>query len=219
MVIKDLREAIVNRQEDQEYIEEDLELVDEKLDAFRQYFNAVFEHVMGSESNRFLCNAGYMEPDVMRDKNMELDAARRSKHEKAIDACNILNRLCDRHGIEHLCPDVEKDGEKCMNRDEIAEFVGYFVYNVYQQGIGAPELDQIRGDRTAIDTAIDIAKEKGVDSNNGYVPEDAIRDAGGYDPKNHTFFDHSIAEKSPDYSEISEAIEDNEEDFDPADDL
>ena len=61
---------------------------------------------------------------------------RRNAHNSAIDACSIINRLCDIYGCDHICPDTN-------DRYIIADFIGSFVYNVYLEGQGNKTFDQV----------------------------------------------------------------------------
>lgn len=189
MNVNDLRKAIVSRETEKEFIKSDLDEVDFRLDAFRNYFNAVYHHVIGVESARFRCTAGYISSEQLKDKIMELDNSRRIAHESAINACSVLNRLCDMHGVEHLCPEVQKDERGVViNRDEIADFAGQFVYNTYQKGINGPSLEEIRQEKgypTQFDAAFAIAEEQHRDPNEAYAQTDAVEnydDFGDFDP-------------------------------------
>lgn len=183
-----LREAI-KKGEYVEFIEDDLQEVDDRLDAFRKYFNAVYSHVIGVESARFRCTAGYISSEQLKDKIMDLDNHRRIAHESAINACSVLNRLCNIYGVEHFCPEVQKDERGIVtNRHEIADFVGQFVYNTYQKGINGPSLEEIKQEKgytTQFDAAFAIAEEQHRDPNEAYAQTDAVEnydDFGDFDP-------------------------------------
>lgn len=172
MKVNNLREAIKHSDTEKEFIQEDLREVDERLDAFRGYFNAVYNHVMGCESARFSFNAGYIDAEQLRERIAKLDGERRSAHELAINACSILNRMCDIYELEHLCPEVKRNAlGVVINREEIADFCGQFVYNVFQEGIGGPSLEDIRQEKnlpTQFDTAFAIAEEDHREPNEAY---------------------------------------------------
>lgn len=188
MNVNELRKAITDRESNKEFVEEDLREIDERLDTFRGYFNAVYNHVLGSESARFRFNAGLIDADELRDQISDLDSRRRERHDLAIDACTILNRMCDMHELDHICPDVEKDfSGKVLNREEIADFVGQFVYNVYQRGIDGPSLEEIRQGKTSFDTAFSIAEADHRDPNEAYKTDDNLIDVGEFDYEDDGF--------------------------------
>lgn len=188
MNVNELRKAITEKEPNQEFVEEDLREIDERLDTFRGYFNAVYNHVLGSESARFSFNAGYIDAEKMRDRITELDSDRRRAHDRAIDSCAILNRMCDIYEVKHICPEVEKDfSGKVLNREEIADFVGQFVYNVYQRGIDGPSLEEIRQGKTSFDTAFSIAEADHRDPNEAYKTDDNLIDVGEFDYEDDGF--------------------------------
>lgn len=163
---------------------EDIYYMEKQLDVFREYFNSVYAHIIGGETQRVLCSGGYIEPDAMQHRIMDLDSTRKIMHDSAIDSCAKLNRRCEFYGIPKICPDIERGIEgKCINRGEIADFVGNFVYNVFQEGRGKPTLEEIMkkhdikyGDRTTLDAAFTIANEvEKRDPNEAYKKEDLIK--------------------------------------------
>lgn len=188
MNVNELRKAIVDQGIGPAFVRDDLQEVDERLDTFREYFNAVYNHVLGSESTRFNFNAGYIDAEKMRDQITRLDSERRSAHDRAIDSCAILNRMCDMYKVKHICPEVEKDfSGKVLNREEIADFVGQFVYNVYQRGIDGPSLEEIRQGKTSFDTAFSIAEADHRDPNEAYKTDDNLIDIGEFDYEDDGF--------------------------------
>lgn len=95
-------------------------------DAFPTYVLRVYNNVILSKTARFR-----LEGQDLRDRLMELDSKRRAAHEAAIDACNILNRQCDRLGVAR-CSE-----EDTGNRSKVADFTGRFVFETYFEGINA----------------------------------------------------------------------------------
>ena len=144
--VNDLIKAIANRDFEPEFIDSDIQFINERFDSFRKYFNAVYEHVYGGSTALTLVHGGMMSTEKYQDYVMNLDKNRKIMHDRAIDSCAQLNRQCDMYGIEHLCPEVEFDpinNEKCVNRGEIADFVGRYVYSVFQQGREGRTMDQL----------------------------------------------------------------------------
>ncbi len=102
----------------------------DSLNSFTGYFNAVCDNTNGMHINKLLRDGGRISQEEFEWRITESDKRRRSAHNVAIDACNGLNRLCDKYGIEHFCP------EEGSPREEIAEFIGSYVMEVYNEGIG-----------------------------------------------------------------------------------
>lgn len=187
--VNDLIKAIANRDFDQGEINGDIAFVNERFDTFRKYFNAVYKHVYGSSIALTMVHGGRMEVEEYQDKVMKYDADRKSAHNMAIAACNQINRQCDMYGIEHLCPEVEFDpinNEKCVNRGEIADFVGRYMYSVFQQGREGRTMDQLiidnemkYGDRPALDVSYEIAKDAGRNPEHAYNLGDMDQNAYG----------------------------------------
>lgn len=70
------------------------------------------------------------EGQEFRDRVSELDTSRRNAHEAAISSVNMLNRMCAKHGLEPFF-----DGNTA-DRYAVADFVGDYVNEVYNHGIG-----------------------------------------------------------------------------------
>lgn len=66
----------------------------------------------------------------LRDRISEIDTTRRNMHEAAIASANMLNRMCAKNGLE---PFFEGDTN---DRHAVADFVGDYVNEVYNHGIG-----------------------------------------------------------------------------------
>lgn len=185
--VNDLLTAISNRNFDQDYIQEDIQYVNERFDKFRKYFNSVYEHVYGSSTSLTLVHGGMMTPEAYQDMVVRLDGKRKQAHDMAIVACGQINRQCDTYGLEHLCPEViedERDHTKCANRGEIADFVGRYMYSVYQQGREGRNMDQLiidndikYGDRPALDVSYEVAKDSGRNPETAYKETDMDKEA------------------------------------------
>lgn len=66
----------------------------------------------------------------LRERVSEIDRQRHNAHEAAIASVNILNRMCQKNGLE---PFFEGN---IADRYEVADFVGDYVNEVYNHGIG-----------------------------------------------------------------------------------
>lgn len=187
--VNDLIKAIANRDFEPEFIDSDIQFINERFDSFRKYFNAVYEHVYGGSTALTLVHGGMMSTEKYQDYVMNLDKNRKIMHDRAIDSCAQLNRQCDMYGLEHLCPEVEFDqinNQKCVNRGEIADFVGRYVYSVFQQGREGRTMDQLiidnemkYGDRPALDVSYEIAKDAGRNPEHAYNSGDMDQNAYG----------------------------------------
>lgn len=151
---KNLVNAIITKETDKEDVKFYIDFIEEKLETFVKYFNAVYKDVMASNINRQLFAAGYIDGETLRARTIETDCSRKIIHDVAIASCAQLNRLCETYGVTPFCPSEDAD------RTEIADFIGTFVYNVFQEGIG----------KTDMDKAVEIAKENSCDADRAYNP-------------------------------------------------
>ena len=105
---------------------EDNELVEfiaDQVDVFRKYVNSVVEMEIRIPVARFR-----METEDFQRFAERLDTNRRKIHERAIDSCRILNRLCDKMGLEAFYPrDLE-------DRYQVADFCWEIVSELFRNG-------------------------------------------------------------------------------------
>ncbi|MBQ7424878.1 MAG: DUF3232 domain-containing protein [Lachnospiraceae bacterium] len=149
--IAQLVKAISVKETDKEEFDYMMQFVGERLQSFTNYFNNVYNDVIASEVNRVLRDTGRIDQDEFEYRITKSDKMRRASHEVAISACAQLNRLCDRYEVPQFCP-VTTD------RHEIADFIGGFVSEIYQEGQRAPSLD----------VAIENARKSDVHPDQGY---------------------------------------------------
>lgn len=69
------------------------------------------------------------EGDDLRSRIMDIDNTRRVKHEAMLTNVDILNRQCEKYGIERFIESTE-------DRYEVAELAGHIVGEVYFNEIG-----------------------------------------------------------------------------------
>lgn len=101
-----------------------LEFVGSRLQAFPDYANIVIrEQVMIP-----IWRARF-EGQEFRDHVQDMDRQRRSAHDSAIMSVNIMNRMCQNHGLEPFADINTQD------RHAVAEFVGQYVNELYNNGI------------------------------------------------------------------------------------
>lgn len=124
----ELQKAVANRNFEHDAIDEDLEFVEDQFDAFHKYFNAVYEDICAGETAKVLLSSGRWTTEQYQDKIVSLDQNRRMAHDRAVDACKILNRMCDMHQVEHICPDK-------YDRATVADYVGNVMQEYYQEGL------------------------------------------------------------------------------------
>lgn len=99
--------------------------IQRSMNALGEYVNAVYTMELKMPILRFR-----LEPAEFRDAIMELDRTRRDAHEAAIDACRILNRMCEKAGLENLYPG------NIDERLEVAEFCMTVVSTLFEDRVG-----------------------------------------------------------------------------------
>lgn len=105
--------------------EEAIDFVAKTMSAFPEYVNTVVNYQVKVP----LIYARY-EGAELQDRVMEIDRQRRNAHEAAIASVNILNRVCDKFGLEPFA-DVDTS-----DRTKVADFCGRFVNETYNKAIG-----------------------------------------------------------------------------------
>ncbi len=179
--IRELEQKIIEVETDPEEVDFMIDFIEDNFDKFRYYFNAVYEHVRGGEVAKLRLDSGRYSTQEYQDFVMDKDTSRKIAHDSAMDACSIINRQCDAYGVAHICPDVIVENERQMNRGEVADFAGEFVYKVFQEGKHNVTLEQelsnknlIYGDRTKMDAAYSIAREYGDNPPEAYKKQNVI---------------------------------------------
>lgn len=135
---------------------EDIEFIEDRFKKFVNYFNAVYDMVISSEANKALLSMDRISIEEFQDRIKKADESRRIFHDSAIAACNQINRLCDNVNLPHICPDTN-------DRYIIADFIGSFVYNIYEEEISK---------NISIDEAIENARTSKKHENNQYAPKE-----------------------------------------------
>lgn len=92
--------------------------------SFIDYINAVVRMETLIPLYRFR-----FEGDELKNRIMDLDSTRRIKHEAMITNVDILNRQCDKYGIERFIDSTE-------DRYKVAELAGHLVGELYFGSIG-----------------------------------------------------------------------------------
>lgn len=64
----ELQKAVANRNFEHVAIDEDLEFVEDQFDAFRKYFNAVYEDICAGETAKVLLSSGRWTTEQYQDK-------------------------------------------------------------------------------------------------------------------------------------------------------
>lgn len=62
--LSELQKAVANRNFEHDAIEEDLEFVEDQFDAFRKYFNAVYEDICAGETAKVFLERYFYHPDA-----------------------------------------------------------------------------------------------------------------------------------------------------------
>ena len=102
-----------------------LQVIQRSMNALGEYVNSVYSMEYKMEILRFR-----LEPEDFRDAVMEMDRARRNAHEAAIDACRILNRICEQAGIENFYTG------NLAERLEVADFCLEVVSALFEDRVG-----------------------------------------------------------------------------------
>ena len=88
---------------------------------FSKYVEATNRYVFTVHSISELRQNGCISQEEFERRLMTVDTERRGKHNRAIDSCNQLNRLCDRYKIQQICK-VDSG-----NRYAVADFAAQFA--------------------------------------------------------------------------------------------
>lgn len=105
--------------------DEALDFVISGMESMVKYANIVIE-----EQIRLPIFRMHLDGQELRDATTNLDSRRRSIHEAAIASVSSLNRCCDRLGIARIA-DIDT-----TDRHAVADFIGQFVNETYNAGIG-----------------------------------------------------------------------------------
>lgn len=155
---------------DSEFAADDFEEVAQIPDKFLKYFNVVYKEDVFARRSSTLLTTGRLTGEEVRDKRVEFDKSRKVAHDACISAVSFLNRLCEtEYDFERFLPEIPEDFKYDMAsplRYEIADMVGNFVQEAYQNGIQKSNPDY---QGQALDIAIATATENYVDG--GYMPK------------------------------------------------
>lgn len=122
------------QQENHEDAAYDVAFVQQRFDLFLNYSKGVFQDVLTYTVNKELRDGGLVDQSEFEFKVCSADKSRRTAHNAVIDACKQLNRLCERYGVDYICPVTD-------NRTEIAAFVGQVVNEIYCSGVGVSSVE------------------------------------------------------------------------------
>lgn len=100
-----LVETITKKETDKIEAQETIEFLDERVEKFSRYIQAVNSHLTGSNSALIMMKGGLLSVESYQERIKTLDTDRRLSHEVAIAAVDQINRICDIYGVEHICPD------------------------------------------------------------------------------------------------------------------
>lgn len=109
----------------------------------------MYEDICAGETAKVFLLSGRWTIEQYQDKIVSLDQSRRMAHDRAVDACKILNRMCDMHKVEHICPDK-------YDRATVADYVGNVMQEYYQEGLSK---QREKDKQTSLDKAFDNAKK------------------------------------------------------------
>ena len=103
--------------------------IKESCIAFPRYIMATNEYVLTVHSILKSRENGDISQEEFERELENVDTSRRTFHNKAIDACNQLNRLCEKYGLEKIC-DIETS-----NRAAVANFTSVFSMAIHEYAL------------------------------------------------------------------------------------
>lgn len=89
--------------------------------SFSNYVEATNNHLFTIQSTSILRDGEVIDQSEFERRLLSANRMRREKHNKAIDSCNQLNRLCEKYNIEIICK-VDTN-----NRSDVANFAAHFA--------------------------------------------------------------------------------------------
>jgi hypothetical protein len=105
--------------------DEALDYMSTNLSRFTDYANVIIR-----EQYLMPLWSATLSTEDCNNNRMNIDRERRLKHDCAIDSVNALNRLSEKYGLQPFA-DIDT-----THREEVADFCGAFVNQVYNKGIG-----------------------------------------------------------------------------------
>ena len=127
--IRNLITAIIDNESSSDLAEHTIAFVYNALGRLLDYSRIVVEQGIETDINQALWNSGNLDGDELKRRTTEKDSERTNIHNIVIQSCRQLNRLCKKYGVENICPATD-------DRYEIAVFVGQFIQELFQDGIG-----------------------------------------------------------------------------------
>lgn len=104
---------------------EDLEFIEERMNAFTGYVS----YVVHMEFRMSVLNARGIGGEEWREEVQSMDECRKNKHDVCISAINQLNRMCSAYDLEPFYEKPVDDAHRTQIGDDIGEIV-----NEYFQG-------------------------------------------------------------------------------------
>lgn len=104
-----------------------------KLQTFPDYVAQVYAYEVGCADARARLRGS--DGEAYRERVSELDRNRHRAHVAACDACSIINRMCDKTGVAHICPDVSPTGSDYddATRAVVARFAERVTCEIFDQ--------------------------------------------------------------------------------------
>ena len=148
------------------------EFVDSRIEYMPEYVQAVYEHVLTGDKSLILLNKGMITTEEYQYRVKTADSNRRSKHDAMLSAMDQLNRLCDRYGIEKICPENP-------DRHVRANFAGAVTIECFLEGIHTPSevIEEIYSkiyspDDVNVDLSVHELKQNNATINRNKLKED-----------------------------------------------
>lgn len=108
-------------------VDDAYETLDHAFKSLIEYQNSVIHECVMQPIINFRYEG---DPQAIQEARMKFDRTRRINHDAAIASVNMLNRICDKYGVEPIAPIDTKD------RYAVADFIGEFCAELYETGQG-----------------------------------------------------------------------------------
>ena len=124
--IKTNYDALISRCDDFER-----DILSDAMESFVNYVRSVYTMMVKLPIIRL-----HYDEDEVKDRIEELDRSRRLAHENAINACRLINRLCDAYDVDRYCPDT--DDRYC-----VSDFCARISVEIFKEGTHSESLNSL----------------------------------------------------------------------------
>lgn len=141
------------------------DLVMHEISSFPEYVNKA----VNLENVTRLSNFRYDDLERIQEAIGNADHARRRAHDTAQNACDIINKVCDRYDFgRHICPDMPTDETARhypANRDRVADFAAGVTLETFLEGKDMSGMAGMSHEhRNLLTRAAEVLQEQGMRS-------------------------------------------------------